>query len=150
MIKKQSDIKAYFLAFKGQFGIGTVKVGNYLGVSDDMLTRMEYPLLWVNFPPTRKPLFKGSSKTKWRFDIVVVNSAQPDDEEQQDLNSDEMGEIAEKIFAAMQTDADDNRLFEFDEETDVEEWQPKEYYTADSNNGWFISLSITTVSCRNC
>ena len=60
-----------------------------------------------------------------------------------------MGEIAEKIFAKMQLDADDNRLFEFDEETDVEEWQPKEYYTADSNNGWFIPLSIMTVSYRN-
>jgi hypothetical protein len=150
MIKKQSEIKAYFEAFAGQFGIGTVKVGNYLGVTDDMLTRLEYPLLWVNFPPTRKGFFKGSSKNRWRFDIVIVNTAQTDDVERQELNFGEMADIAEKIFMKMQSDADDSQLFEFDEETDVDEWQPKEYYSADSNNGWFIPLSIATMSCRNC
>ena len=146
-MRLQSQIKAYWLTFKGQLGIKTVIVGDSDKVNAAVLNDMEYPLLWVMYPFEQgKNRNADVPKRRWKFEILVLKHAKPDEEERIAQNFDDTQIIGEAILQKLRDDskADWGKTFEFDEINDTEMWQPKEQFGGDNCNGWLIPLSFLT------
>lgn len=148
MLKTSADIKALLITtFTGFEGIGSVVCEDYTKVMDRQNTKIVYPLMWIMYPFTKRPIYENGPKYKWQLEALFVNTAAQDDYVKQEANFTAMERLGEKVIHKLEELAQSTRDFEFDQNKDVGEWSPKYQYSPDNDNGYLIPLSIKTFRC---
>ena len=148
-LKKMADIKAYFITtFTGFETIQDVIVGDFMQVADRESLKMKYPCLWVMYPMPRRPIYRNGRKNQWAVELILLKDSTYQDVDKEETNFNELEILGDKLINKLESDAKNTRDFEFDPNTDMDEWQPKQNYSADNDNGWYIPIRLTTARCH--